>query len=297
VGKLFRKCGRQAERQKTITGVRTGAEKDGSRVLKASDGDMIGLDDPKSTQEYKYGGVDPQTLAFLIQTKDLASYMWGNLDALGGLSPQADTLGQDQLLTANASKRIEDMQDRTVEFVKDVTTDLAWYLFTDPLIEMPLVKRVPGTDIEIPTAFRAEDREGDFLDYNFDIEPYSMQHQSPGMRIQTLMEIFERLLAPAMPMLEAQGITINFEAFLQTISKYRNMPELQDILVFSGPPQSYGEGPVGQPPKQSPVTTRRYERVNRPGATRSGKDHVLMQALLGQASQPAEAATLTRAVG
>lgn len=293
--RIFRKLGRQAERQKTLLGVRTSGQKDGETVINADDGEAVTMDDPKNAQEYNYGGIKSESLAFLIQLKDMFAYFAGNLDALGGLSPQADTLGQDELLTANASKRVLVMQDRMVEFTTDVITDIARYLYNDPITPIPVLKQVKGTDIQVPGTFEPEERVAPFSTYNFEIEPYSMQHQGPAARLQALTQVFTNFLVPFAPMLEQQGITINFRGLLEIISRYGNMPELDGLLVMQEPLSSSLPGPVGMP--KSPVTKRTYERINRPGATRQGKDAALMQTLLGGGAQPAEMAALTRPNG
>lgn len=293
--RIFRKLGRQAERQKTLLGVRTTGQKDGETVISADDGDAITMDDPKNAQEYNYGGIQPQSLAFLIQLKDMFAYFAGNLDALGGLSPQADTLGQDQLLNANASKRVLVMQDRMIEFTTEVVTDIANYIYNDPVTPIPVLKQVKGTDIQVPGTFEPQERLAPFDRYNFEIEPYSMQHQGPAARLQALTQIFQNFLAPFEPMLEQQGITINFRGLLQIIARYGNMPELDNLLIMQEPLSNSLPGPLGVP--KAPVTRRTYERINRPGATRQGKDAALVNMLLGGNGQPAETAQLMRSTG
>ncbi|MDO8303436.1 MAG: hypothetical protein Q7T18_09360, partial [Sedimentisphaerales bacterium] len=275
--------------------VRTTGQKDGETVINADDGEAITMDDPKNAQEYNYGGIRPESLAFLIQLKDMFAYFAGNLDALGGLSPQAETLGQDQLLNANASKRVLVMQDRMVEFTTGVVTDIAHYLYTDPVTPLPVIKSVPGTAVQVPSSFEPEERVAPFNNYNFQIEPYSMQHQGPAARLQALTQIFQNFLVPFAPMLEQQGITINFRGLLEIIARYGNMPELDNLLVMQEPLSSSLGGPAGMP--KSPITRRTYERVNRPGATRQGKDAALTNLLLGGGAQPAEMAALTRPTG
>lgn len=296
--RMFRKLGRQAERQKTVLGVQSGAEDDGSRIIKANDGEALRMDNPDRAREYRFGGIDQPSLAFLLQVKDLFVYLGGNLDSLGGLSPMADTLGQDQLLAQNASKRVADMQDRVISFTKDVINSLGFYLWTDPLINLPLTKRVPGMEeLSVATTFDAESREGDFLNYNIEIEPYSMQHQSPQMKLQALVQVFQQFIAPFAPMMAEQGIGINFEALLNTIGKYANVNELNEILEFTQPSGMYDKPMVGQPPQKMGTTRHISERVNRPGATRSGKDAALMQTLLGGNPQAAEMAAIRRPTG
>jgi len=291
--KIFNKLGRQAVREKTILGVQRGSEKDGQRILDANDGEAIAMDNPKAAQEYRFGGISQESFGFSMAVKDLFSYMAGNLDMLGGLGPQSETLGQDQLLSASASMRIQKMQKRTISFTQGVVKDLCFYLFTDPYINLPLTKRVKGFDeITIPVSFTSEDREGDFLEYNIKIEPYSMQHQTPEAKLQGLRTIFQEMLVPMMPIMQQQGITLDFEALFRKIAKLGNIPELNDILVYSDPhlePKA-----VGEPPQKAAVTKRTYERVNRPGATDRGKSQIIQQAAFGGNPQQSEKAAAFR---
>jgi hypothetical protein len=80
------------------------------------------------------------------------------------------------------------------------------------------------------------------------------------------------------------------------IGKLGNLPELDDILTYISP--NYEEQMIGgESPAKPAMTTRRYERVNRPGATNSGKSQILQQALLGNKSQESEISSLMRATG
>ena len=296
--RMFRKLGRQAERQKTVLGIQSGAEDDGDRIIKTNDGEALRMDNPDRAREYRFGGIDQPSLAFLLQVKDLFAYLGGNLDSLGGLSPMADTLGQDQLLAQNASKRVADMQDRVIEFTKDVIKSLGFYLWNDPLIELPLTKRVPGFDsLSVPVTFGPDAKEGDFLDYNISIETYSMQHRSPQMKLQALTQVFGQFIVPFAPMLAEQGIGIKFESLLKTISKYANVEELNDILEFTQLSPEFDRQMVGNPPQKMGTTKHISERVNRPGATRHGKDAALSQLLMGGDVQPAEKAAIGRPTG
>ncbi len=295
--KLFLKAERQALRQKNVTGYRrtTEAAADAQRFKEAQDGDLFAMDDPTNVNTIKSGGADASTLAAFSMAKDLFVYMGGNLDALGGLSPQSGTLGQDELLSRSASVRIQRMQARVAEFTKGVFRDLAWYLMTDPLIDLPLVKRIPGSDIEIPVSISVEDREGDYLDYNFDIEPYSAQAHSPGERMQVVKEALQ-MVAPFMQQFQQQGHQLDIEGLLKILARYRDMSELEELFIFRGGGEE-SEQPVGERPRQAPVTTRENVRINRPGGTRAGGDQALTRLLLGQNMQTSEADAAFRQTG
>jgi len=275
---LYRKLGRQAERQKTIVGVQAGADADGNRIVKANDGDMIKLDNPQAAKEYKFGGVDQQSLLFLMQTKELMSYMAGNLDAMGGLSRQSDTVGQDQLLTSNANKRLVSMQKRTIRFATDVIEDIAWYRWTDPIREYPVTIRKYNT--EAPDTLTIRERETDFFKYNFTIEPFSLQSHTPEQKLSSMINVLERLYAPYAETLAQRGIFLDFEKLYHFVAKYGNLPELKELIIVSEP-QIPQEQPQGKSVRTSPVTTRKYERIGKPGATREGNDRQIMQMLTG----------------
>ena len=293
--RLFRKLGRQADRQKTITGVRAGGDQDGNRVVEANDGDVIKLDDPQATKEYKYGGISPESLGFLVMVRDLFSYMAGNLDVLGGLGPQSETLGQDRLLSASASMRIQKMQKTTITFVRDIIEDVFMYMWEDPLYNPVVTKRVKGfDDISVQVPFGPEERQGEFLRLNIDIEPYSMQHTTPEAKLQGLRTIFTEFVAPFLPMMQAQGVTLDMEMLFRKIGKLGNIPELNDIIIYANP---IHEPQPMQPAGKPATTTRRYERVNRPGATNAGKSTILQNALFGGKPQEAETASLFRPTG
>ncbi|MFO7935994.1 MAG: hypothetical protein R6V06_00050 [Kiritimatiellia bacterium] len=293
---IFRKLGKQATDKKTVVAF-SGNDDEGPNTLRAaSDGEGIKYNGTKP-ENITVGGIDQQSLAFGLVVGDKFSYFAGNLDSLGGLGPSTDTVGQDKLINEAASARLQGMTDRTLKFVKDIFKALAWYEWTDPIRVRNVNKSVPGTDIGVPVKWSPETREGDFLDFNFDIDVYSMQDDSPSSKLQKIGLVFERFIVPLLPNLEQQGIVVDGKGFLSVISKLSNLPEINDILMFSDGgleqnPVSGNANPVNKPAK----TTREYIRTNRPGATRSGKENVMAQLLMGGKSQPSEMDALTRGV-
>ena len=287
--RMFRKMGRQAERQKTLTVVQGGADEDGQRVVRANDGDTIRSDRPEATREVKYGGVDSPSLAFLIQIKDMFSYFGGNLDVMGGLAKGADTLGQERLLKQSSAMKVVDMQERTTKAVKQAIKTMAYWVYNDPVSEYPIEKTVEGTDVSIETSFPPELRKADIVDYELDIAPYSMQDRSPAERVQTMMQVMSEVVLPMSPMLAQYGMQPDLEKFMHYLSKYSNTPELDDILGLMTDEDKKMAMEMSQgETKQSPVTTRNYVRENRSGATQKGKDDVMSRILMGGNVQQSE---------
>lgn len=289
INRLYRKSGRQAERQKTWYGVKPGGEEDANRAVQVSDGGVVRMDDPKAINEVSVGGVDQATLAFLLHAKDVFVWLGGNLDLLGGLSPQSDTVGQDAMLQQASSRLAADMKDRVFDFVKGIARDFGWYVWTDPIRRGSMTTNLPGSDIQIQVDFSPETKEGDFLDYNFDIDPYSKGGTTPGEQLAKLRQLMESFVMPLFPLMQAQGVGINLTTLLRKAGKYAGLEELEEIIIYTEPQQP---GPQGDPNPKPAVTTRREERVSRIGGTRHGRDSAMIQTLMG-AGNPKELAGMT----
>lgn len=296
---LFRRLGRQAENKKSVAAFAGGNDESVEALKKAQDGDGIRYTGSKP-ENITVGGIDAPTLAFYLQLRDLFSYFAGNLDTLGGLSPMSDTVGQDKLLSEAANTRMKYMADKTMDFCKGIFKALAWYEWTDPVRERQVVKTVKGTDLSVTRKWSAKTREGDFLDYNFNIDVFSMQDDSPSTKLQKIGSSLERFVFPVMDGIAQQGGQIDFKRLIEVISDLGNVPELNDIVVFAEPPNEpavAGDPNPGGGSSKPAHTTRTYERVNRPGATRAGKDDVMSRLLMGGKVQGAEAAALGRSNG
>jgi len=291
---LMIKVANQSRRQKNVTAYGVGASEDAKRIKNANDGDMIGVTDPSKVAEMRMGGADPATQAALLQLRDWNSYQAGNIDLIGGLAAQSQTLGQDQLLGQSASKRLEIMRQRFWTFAEGVGKAIANELWYDPLIDLPLVKRTKNIGIEIPVRFNEDAKEGDFLDYNIAIDPYSTTHMSPPERMNMLMTMLSQVIFPSLPFLQQQGGQLHMPELLDILSRYSDMPEIEKLVQFQDPEADLQQEPV-DPPPTSNTSTREYIRRNVPtGGTQAFRDQQMSQALLGQNTQPKERAAAAR---
>ena len=290
--KLMRKVSDQAENAKTILVARPRGKTTAEGVQNANDGQIV-TGDPDSVKEIKFRGPDPALAALVIQIRDLVSYFAGNLDAIGGLGPQSETLGQDQLISRSANKRVQQMRSRELKFVGAIMEDIAFWDFHDPLLEMDLIKVTPQAGVPIPVRYEANMVSAkNFQDFKFKVKPHSMQYESDEMKLEKLLGLWERFLMPIMPLVEQQGGTVDIQAMLHTVAKYAHLPTLENAVTFSGglrrPPEPQVPGP-----KMPVNTTRRYIRESvATGGTRAARDNVLAQAVLGQGIQPDQAGAL-----
>jgi len=276
---LFRKLACQADDQKRVLGFQGGNDDSVMNFKRAKDGEGIKYtgSEPKVLAA---GGIDPQTLAYFMQCRDLASYFGGNLDALGGLAPQTETLGQDRLLSEAASAQLRDMQTVTISQVREVFRALAWYEWHDPVGERLLEKPLPGMPGQsIPVLWNRNSRQGDFDEYQLDIDVFSLLDNSPTLKLQRLGYIMSTYIIPLMPEIQRQGGELDVQSLLKLVAKLTDFDELQDIIVFANEPQP----PTGQQAAGQPAETKRtYEHTSRPAPT-SQADEMMSQLLeMGQ---------------
>lgn len=293
---VFRKLSNQATRKKTVTVFQGGNEEDVHRFKTAEDGEAIRSN--AKPQDMSVGGVDSGNLAFFIQNKDLFNILAGNIDALGGLSAQADTAAQEKLIGEASSARLKSMGDSVIDFARAIFRRLAWYAWTDPVRKRVLNKPAgKNTGVFVKVEWTPETRDGDFLDYNLDIDVFSMRDDSPSTRIEKMMLVLERVFLPLQQQLTEQGGYIDMKYLSAYIGENTNLPELSDFIKFQDGSMAPSRPVAGNPNPEyvstkSPYSRRVYERVNRPGATRHGRDAALMQTLLGGKAQQNDMAAL-----
>ena len=288
INNIYRKLARQTERQKEIGIVQRMAAEDGSRIVKASDGDMISVDNPAGTQVVSFGGINPNSAQFAVHARDLFSKQAGNLDLMSGGAPQSKTATQDKLLNENASLTVADMQDNTLEFTSSVIEALCWYWHHDPFSVMKTQYSVPGMpDIAIERAVTADQRaQIPWDELEVQIDPYSMQHQTPQGRAAQLNQVVQQVITPLMPVLMQQGVMFDVNAFLAKLAKLMDMPDLQEIITIMPPPVTEGGG-AGEAPGMPAQTERTYTRRSTGGDTPQGRENEMMNMMSeGAASGP-----------
>ena len=296
VNRLGNKAFRQAERQKTFLAVQASAAKDGERIKNASDGEVIIVDNIDHVKEVSTGGANQQTLGMIAWGKTLANYMGGNYDAQAGLAASTDTVGQDTLLANAAGGTVAVMRKKMLAFARSVITDLAWWMWTDPISEQPVSRKIPGTPEQLTFSWNQSRRKGEFLQYNFEIEPYSATRRTPQERLQTLDALMMKFIAPHMEGMTAAGMTIDYEALIKTAADLSGMPELASLVIYQAGEQNKSQQPGtgnGQPTvpsvNPSPRGSEGPPSGGTPDAMGGMEQEMMTKMLSGDANQPAMA--------
>jgi hypothetical protein len=280
VNNLARKEIRQAERQKEVLVYPPGADKTIGGLTNAPDGGTL-QGDAKDIITVRTGGVDQNTHMALLAWDQFFDTQAGNLDLMTGTGASTGTVGQEQILASAGSRKVGDMQGRVANADAALYKSLGRMLWDDELREIVNEMATPfGPVID---TWKPGEREGNFLDYHFDVNVSDLPFNPPRAQLELLISMMTQVFIPGQPMLQAQGGQIDFAEFTEAVADLTNMDVFNDIIRFSAvPEQPEGEGGTTLKPGS---TTRNYNRTSVPS---SGTPQArLQQTLQGMQQQTA----------
>lgn len=250
----------QADRQKDVAIVDPAGADEAEDVRTAKDGDVIS-GNPDTVKIMSYGGQNRDNASMLSQMQIWFNYMSGNPDQMAGLKSDARTATQAQLLQANANVTVEDMRSIIYDKGAEINWKMAWYLHTDPLIDLPLTKRRAGGG-QIQLRLTPEQRSGDFLNFAFDLKARSMSRLDPTIKSKRIIE-FATNLVPGLFVAATQamqiGVPFNIQRAITTLAEELDVAdEVQDWfedpefmnrikLMMAMGPQNAGKAGMASP--------------------------------------------------
>lgn len=278
---LIRKQARQAKRQKTNPVFRPEDSEDANRLRKANDGEFVKATDPTAINVISQGGVAQENIAFSIGVFDMFNTASGNLRAMAGLGPTAETVGQEQMVLQAASRKEAKMLERVKDFSARVVEGLGHLMWADQVLEIPAYPEVePGIGVHMDLSWTPELREGDPWQYNFDVEPFSTAYEPPELKVSKMDRAISQLTR-LYPMIQALGGAVDVELILREYVETLGLREFERAISFAQPGMAEmaqsGRGGV-----MNPETTRNYVRRNVPtGGTPDSRSNILQQAMYG----------------
>lgn len=228
----------QADRQKDIVVYRRSAADDAQEALDAPDGMAIGLDDPEGIQTVSFGGQKNENLAMTSYLQTWFNMMAANPQAVGGQALDADSATEAQILQANSDVGINDMRNLVYEAAAEEGSKRAWYIHTDPLMNIPLARRQEVMTENGPqprdetVVLTPELRRGDFIDFHFDVEPESMTRMDTQTRIQRAMEFVASQLPAAVQtgmLLMQMGQPFHLPSFITRLAKEAGIDWMDEV--------------------------------------------------------------------
>lgn len=277
--RMVKKIIQQAERQKSLVGYKRAAADDAQELLDAEDGEAVAMDDPEGVKAYNFGGQQQSNEIHVQQLQQWFNMMAGNPEGMAGLSMNAKSATEANMLQSNAQTTLEDMKDMVYGFVAEEASKRAWYLHTDPLIEIPLTRRIevpgqyaqgpagpvvisPPRTEEVQVTLTPEARRGDFLQFHFSIEPESMGRVDSKVRLERALNFAVKVVpaaAQAAQTATMMGVPFSFSKYVLNMAKevgitwmeeVFNDPEFQMkmmMLAARGPQAEGSKGSAGSP--------------------------------------------------
>jgi len=258
-GDTMRKMVEQILRQKDIAIVDPAGADEAEDIRTGSDGDMV-FGSPDTVKVVSFGGQNPGNENAMGSLQTWYNYMSGNPDQMAGVTTGAKTATGQNILQANQNVGIEDMRGMVYDSSAEINRKMAWYLHTDPYIELPFSRRLPGGEYE-QLVLTPEQRQGEFLDYAFNIKQRSMSRLDPAVRSKRIME-FATSVIPGLAMTAQvcmqMGLPFNLQESVTDIAN--EMDILEDVQDWFNDPMfmqrmemmmAMGPQPAG---KASPMT-------------------------------------------
>lgn len=240
--------------------VYTPSGEDAAKGIKnAGDNEWVRVNSVSDVGVIKSGGVDQNMHMMLLALNEFFNEMAGNLPALAGLGQSADTLGQEQLIANASNRKVGSLQSKVSAFAAGIYRSLGFMLWEDEILEMSSEVEVGG--YVAADSWKPYEREGNFLDYNFDINVYKDAYAPPAARAQLLMTVMQNIFIPMQEAMAAQGGQLNFATLAERLSRMLNVP-LEDIIQFTA--VSDDEETPALTGSKPPSTTRNYTRQSLP---------------------------------
>lgn len=233
INNLYRKNARKASRQKDTPIYTPSGEQTARKLRNASDGEWISVTDPREVNVIKHGGIDGNLHGFMLNSMELFDRMAGNLQAMLGLGPSSGTVGQERLIQQAGSRREGQLQNAVVAATVKLVKDLGMLLWKDAFTEIPAQDSLDALpDIKFNSNWSPDHRDGQFRDYKFEVDVYSMQYQTPSSRVQSINQLLQSIYIPLMPAIQQQGGSIDLSKLAEMHSEMLNLPRLKDIVKF-----------------------------------------------------------------
>lgn len=278
----------QATRQKDILTYRRSAADDVEEMRDAADGDAVAVDSPDDTNVISLGGQQQSNEVHLMQLQGWFNQMSGNTQAMGGEKFDTDSATEARILAQNANIGLEDMRDLVYQAAAEEASKRAWFLHTDPLIELPLIRRdqvpaqyentpagpritQPAQLVDVQVYLTPEARRGDWLDFTFDIQPESMGRKDSNTRFAEAMDFAVKIMPAVLSAAQAAvmlGLPFDAKAMIIRMAKDRGIDWIEEVwfdpdfqfkmamTAAQGPSAQQSQGAVteGQKAPLNPLT-------------------------------------------
>lgn len=280
--RLHRRMEEDSDAHRVVNTYSPAGADDANKIRTAARNDWVRMNNPTDLGRVEVGGIDQRDMALATFLQGEFDRFAGNLQAMGGLGSQASTVGQEELIHGQLSKNVADMRMAVVNFASDCILDLGRLMWNDETLELSTSMPVGNSGVQVRSDWTPDYRLGEFEDYGFRVEPYSMVFKTPQQHMQEYFQVL-REIAPLWPMFQASGASLNVQVLVKEMARLMNKPEIEQLITFATPAEMLGgdQNTV----RQSANTTRTNIRKNVPtGGTAESRNNALVRDLMSGAS-------------
>ena len=235
--RLMHKAMSQADSQKNVVLYDPAYADVAQAVVDAFNNESIACGNPDAVKVVSFSGQDPANEQMVQSLFTWFNLIAGNPTQMGGMkSPTkkgAISATEVTALQSNAAVVLEDMRDINYDISADISKKQAWYLHTDPLIKVPLIKRETGRK-PIQIWLTPEQRQGDWSEYTYKIVKRSMLVLEPNLRAKRIMEFYTNVIPAVMNsalLAMQQGVAFNVpRALMQAAEEMGIADALSEIF-------------------------------------------------------------------
>ena len=229
----------QAESQKDLILADPAHKGLAEQVTNAKNMDVLIVKNPnEGVKQVSLGGMNTENLGWMAFVENTFNKAGGTADVMRG-GTEAPTLGQEKMMFQNASRIVNNMSTRYHEFMTSVLRKLAWRVWTDPTVYIPIIKEIPGVG-QLEKVFSQADVVGDFYDFVFNIVPYSTQRMSPELKYQRLLALASQWILPTMQFAAQQGAQFDIPEATKLLAEYQGLNNFNQLYTTAMPDQLQG---------------------------------------------------------
>jgi len=215
---------------KVIGGYRPQAESDAKSAQGAAHMQLVKMTDPTGIVMHKFDTMSDSFYEGFDWLSRQGSDAAGGIKQKAGVQGEGDTATEASILNANSDQRITWMRSRVQKAMSQVANDRAWYIIKDPIINKLTGIRMPGGEM-MTVQYSAEDREGDAVDFMFEVTPYQPESGDPNVRLKRITELLSQVLPAVFPLIQA-GL-IDVQGLVRLISREYGNQDFDQVIAGS----------------------------------------------------------------
>lgn len=234
----------RAEAQKTLIAAEPTGKAAADAVLKGKNMDVMAVKGMDSVKQFTFGGPTAEGMGWLAWAEAEAQKAGAtSSDIFRGTGPTADTLGQDQMVYANAARAVNSYYTRFHNWMTSILRKWVNAVMENPssYVEILDTVKVPGLgDYEYPVYFSKADKVADFSQLVLNVIPYSTQRMTPEMKYQRLMQLMTTWMIPTMQLRREQGADIDMQMVDKLLADYGgfdNFPQWYKSVIPTDEPK------------------------------------------------------------